>query len=197
MPYCPYCGYQITQTDARFCPNCGKALNPQQASTGAPQPAPNFFNHPGIGRAPPPVQSAPKMQSAFDIRTILFPSERIAWELDSKEGLIHRHIDRAYMITNQRVLALDFQTGRVMISLPLRDTDLVVMDRHSSSTSYGSGVYHQGMGTSMRSGKSTSVGSLVFLTNGVERIRLNGVGDPEGVKSLFTTVKRESTQNEK
>jgi len=155
----------------------------------------NFFNHPGIGRAPPPVPPVHNTQN-FDLKSILFPSERVAWEVDSKEGLIHRHLDKAYLITNQRVIAVDMQTGRVMISLPIHDTDVVVMDRRSNSTSVGSGIYHQVIGSSVRSGKSTSVGSVIFLTNGVERIRLNGVGDPEGVKSLFISIKR-NVQNER
>ena len=182
------------QPDARFCPNCGRALNSQTASPAAPQGPTNFFNHPGIGRMPPPVPAVHNMQ-AFDLRSVLFPSERVAWEVDSKEGLLHRHLDKAYLITNQRVLAVDMQTGRVVISLPIHDTDVVVMDRRSSSTSVGSGIYHQGAGSSVRSGKSTSIGSIVFLTNGAERIRLNGIGDPEGVKNLFTAIKKESRQS--
>jgi hypothetical protein len=143
------------------------------------------------------VQSADPKGQNFDIRSILFPSERVAWEVDSKEGLIHRHVDKTYLITNERVIAIDVQTGRVLVSLPIRDTDVVVMDRRSSSTSVASGVYHQGAGSSVRSGKSTSIGSVVFLTNGVERIRLGGIGDPEGVKNLFAAIKREGSQNER
>jgi hypothetical protein len=202
MPYCPYCGKQITQIDARFCPNCGRALG-QSSTAAAPspqaapaQPSSNFFNHPGIGRTPPPVPTVQKPQH-YDLRSILFPSERVAWEVDSKEGLIHRHLNKAYLITNERVIVVDVQSGRVIISLPIRDTGVVVMDRRTNSTSVGSGIYHMGAGSSTRSGKSTSMGSLVFMTNGVERIRLNGIGDPEGVKNLFATIKRENSQMEK
>ncbi len=204
MPYCPYCGNQIMQVDARFCPNCGRALNappttttPASAFPQAPPPPTNFFDHPGIGRAPSPVPPPTHKTQGFDLNSILFPSERVAWEIDSKEGLLHRHLDKAYLITNQRVLAVDLQTGRVVISLPIHDTDVVVMDRRSSSTSVGSGIYHQGIGSSVRSGKSTSIGSVVFLTNGAERIRLNGVGDPQGVKNLFTAIKKERMQGER
>ena len=110
---------------------------------------------------------------------------------------MHRHLDKAYLITNERVIVVDVPSGRVILSLPIRDTDVVVMDRRSNSTSVGSGIYHMGAGSSTRTGKSKAVGSLVFMTHGVERIRLNGVGDPEGVKNLFATIKRESSQMEK
>jgi hypothetical protein len=195
MSYCPFCGNQIPQADARFCPKCGRALNaasttpPRSASTSPP---PSFFDHPGIGGNSPTEQKVDPRKN-FDVKTILFPSETVAWEVDSKEGLIHRHINKAYLITNERVIALDMQAHRVMISLPIRDTDLVVMDRRSSSTSVGSGVYHQGAGSIVRSGSSKNVGTLVFLTNGVERIRLGGIGDPEGVKNIFSMIKRETS----
>jgi hypothetical protein len=34
-----------------------------------------------------------------------------------------------------------------------------------------------------------SIGTLVFMTNGVEKIRLGGIGDPDGVKNLFVSLK--------
>lgn len=120
----------------------------------------------------------------------LLPGEQIEWEKDFREGIIHRHVDRAYVITNQRVVAIDTVNRTIVASLPLRQTDLVVMDRHSSSTSTGVGNYHGGAGTSVRSGTSRTVGALVFLENGVERIRLGGIGDPDGVKNLFISLKR-------
>jgi hypothetical protein len=125
-------------------------------------------------------------------RWLLHPGEQIAWEKDFKEGLIHRHVECAYVITNQRVVSIDIVNRRVISSLPLRDTEIVVMDRHTSSSSTGVGSYHGGVGTNVRSGRSTSIGTLVFLTGGVERIRLGGIGDPDGVKNLFTSLKREA-----
>jgi len=190
MPYCQYCGAQIGQPDAKFCPSCGKAIGlattPQQGV---------FFSHPGV--AGTPADPAPPVHQNLDSRAILFPDEKIAWEKDFKEGLIHRHVERAYVITNRRVIALDMVAGRVMVSIPIRDTDLVVMDRHTGSTSTGGGTYHGGMSSSIRSSTSKSVGTIIFMTNGVERIKLGGIGDPDGVKNLFNSIKREVLQNER
>jgi hypothetical protein len=87
--------------------------------------------------------------------------------------------------------------GRVMVSIPIRDADLVVTDRHSSGTSIGGGTYHEGMSSSVRTNTSKSVGTIIFMTNGVERIKLGGIGDPDGVKNLFNSIKREVLQNER
>lgn len=125
-------------------------------------------------------------------RWLLQPGEQIAWEKDFKEGLIHRHVERAYVITNHRVVAIDIVNRSVLVSLPLRDADVVVMDRHTSSNSTGVGSYHGGVGTNIRTGTSRSVGTIVFMTNGVERIKLIGIGDPDGVKNLFLSLKREA-----
>ena len=187
MTYCEYCGTQIVRADARFCPNCGKPLTVSSTALSVQIPA-------VPPQIPMPVpQPAP---SEFDVRAILFPKERVAWELDFKEGVLHRHVTKSYLITNARVLAVDVSNHRVVISLPIRDTDLVVMNRHFSSEGVGGGVYHGGVYSGTRSSSSRSMGTLVFLTGGIERIKLGGVGDPEGVKNLFTVIKRESLQNE-
>jgi hypothetical protein len=122
----------------------------------------------------------------------LLHGEQIAWEKDFREGLIHRHVERAYVITNQRVVAIDIVNRKVIMSLPLHETELVVMDRHTSSTSTGVGSYHGGVGTTVRTGTSNSIGALVFITNGVEKFRLGGIGDPDGVKNLFISLKRQA-----
>ena len=200
MNYCPYCDAQILQPNPSFCPNCGKPIFPAtETNPPAPQqeqqqqqqarPQPLAAANPLQQQAPPEQQE----QQQFDIRTILFPGESIAWELNIKEGIIHRHVEKAYAITNQRVLAIDAINNRVAISLPLRQTDLVVMDRRTASQSAGSGVYNSGVYAGTRSGSSRSIGTLVFMAQGIERIRLGGVADPEGVKNLFYSIRREAT----
>jgi hypothetical protein len=179
MPFCPYCDFQIALTDAQFCPHCGKAIAMQST-------APQYTQSPSQTNQPLPLAPEPKG------RWLLLPGERIAWEKDFKEGLIHRHVERAYVITNHRVVSVDVVNRQVISSLPLRDTDLVVMDRHTSSTSTGVGSYHDGAGTMVRSGTSKSIGTIVFVTNGVERIKLGGIGDPDGVKNLFVTLKHDA-----
>ena len=125
-------------------------------------------------------------------RWLLLSGEQIAWGKDFKEGLIRRHVERAYVITNQRVVAIDIVNHSVISSLPLRETEIVVMDRYFSSNSTSAGSYHGGAGVSVRTGRSTSIGTLVFLIDGKERVRLGGIGDPDGVKNLFTSLKRQA-----
>ena len=182
MPFCPYCDSQIQVPDAKFCPNCGKTIAPStvvRQSTFQGRPAPQSHD-------PLPVAEKPGG------RWLLLPGEQIAWEKDFKEGLIHRHVEQAYVITNQRVVAIDIVNRTVISSLPLRETEIVVMDRHSSSDSTSVGSYHGGAGVSVRTGRSTSIGTLVFIVDGKERIRLGGIGDPDGVKNLFTSLKRQA-----
>jgi hypothetical protein len=137
MPFCPYCDFQIPVLDAKFCPNCGRTL------------APGIITHSGTFQ----THSDPQVSEPLPVteepggRWLLLPGEQIAWEKDFKEGLIHRHVERAYVITNQRVVAIDIMNRRAISSLPLGDTELIVMDRHTSSTSTGVGSYHNGMGT--------------------------------------------------
>jgi hypothetical protein len=54
------------------------------------------------------------------------------------------------------------------------------------------GSYHGGVGTTVRTGASNSIRALVFITNGVEKLRLGGIGDPDGVKNLFVSLKRQA-----
>jgi hypothetical protein len=179
MPFCPYCDFQIPLTDAKFCPNCGRAIE------SGVLPARNSASRPPSQFAQQSVETG----GANGNRWMLLPGEHIEWEKDFKVGLVHRHVERAYVITNLRVVAIDIVNDVVVVSLPLREADLVVMDRHSSSTSTGIGSYHSGVGTSVRSGTSTTVGTLVFITNGTERIRIGGIGDPDGIRSLFPSLK--------
>ncbi len=130
-----------------------------------------------------------------DSSAFLLPNESVAWELDTHEGVLHRHLKSSYYVTNMRVLAVDRVENRVVVSIPIRETDAVVMDRHTASNSFGGGTYHGGVYTSTRAGSSRSVGTIVFMTNGVERIKLMGIGDPEGVKNLFNAIKKEVTQS--
>jgi hypothetical protein len=182
MPFCPYCDYQIPLADAKFCPSCGRAIEP------------GVLSHQPQNPTVQPVSQAntvpPNDLMKTGERWTLLPGEQIEWEKDFKEGLIHRHVDRAYVITNRRVVAIDIVNQTVAASLPLWQTDLVVMNRHTSSTSTGAGTYHGGFDSSVRTGTSRTVGTLVFITNGIERIRLGEIGDPDGVKNLFVSLKR-------
>ncbi|HYB03102.1 MAG TPA: zinc ribbon domain-containing protein [Nitrososphaerales archaeon] len=182
MPFCPYCDFQIQVPDAEFCPSCGKAIAPPLVSRQN-----SFQGHP----APQSHDLLPVAEEPGG-RWLLLPGEQIVWEKDFKEGLIHRHVERAYVITNQRVVAIDIVNRSVISSLPLRETEIVVMDRHYSSTSTSVGSYHGGAGVAVRTGRSTSIGTLVFLVDGKERIRVGGIGDPDGVKNLFTSLKRQA-----
>jgi hypothetical protein len=110
--------------------------------------------------------------------------------MDFMEGVLHRHPKETYAITNYRVLSIDRLTAALAMALPIKDTEIVVMSRRSESGGFTTGVYHEGFYGGRRVGASTQVGETVFLTNGVKRITPGGVKDPEGVKSLFETIKR-------
>src|ERR1700733_5877730 len=150
MPFCQYCGTQIVQPNAKYCPNCGKALTPGVAQI--PRQG-SFFSHPGVAGMPK-NNPAPIVHQNLDSRGIFFRDERVEWEKDFKDGLLHRHVERAYIITNRRVRSLDMVQGRVMVSLPIRDTDVLVLDRNTSSTPTNGGTYQGRNSSSIRTGSS-------------------------------------------
>lgn len=127
----------------------------------------------------------------FNVQSALVPGERIEWEMDFKEGIIHRHPRSTTLITNARVIFIDRLNAKVTQSLLIKDTDMAIMNRHTLSNSTGGGFYHGGMYSSNRVGSSKTVGTLVFMVNGVTRITLGRVGDPQGVKNLFTAIKKQ------
>jgi hypothetical protein len=64
----------------------------------------------------------------YDPQSLLFPNERIAWELDIHDGIIHRQVKASYYITNLRLLCVDRIENKIISSLAIDNTDLVVMD---------------------------------------------------------------------
>ena len=176
MPFCEYCGHAI-DSGASFCPNCGKPVK-----STSPELAPNTVQ--------PQTQEKPTEIPEFNIQTILVAGENVAWHIDFMEGIIHRHPKSTYAITNYRVLAIDRLTAKLAISLSIKDTEVIVMNKHSQSEGYAMGTYHGGMYGGRRVGASTEVGEVVFLTEGVKRITLGGIKDPSGVKNLFDTIKK-------
>lgn len=130
----------------------------------------------------------------FNVHSILVQGEQIEWQLDFKEGIINRHAKSTAMITNARVIFIDRLNARVTQSLLIKDTEVAIMNRHTVSNSAGGGTYYRGFYNSSRSGTSRTIGTLIFMVNGVTRITLGGVGDPQGVKNLFTAIKKQITK---
>jgi hypothetical protein len=127
----------------------------------------------------------------FNVRSLLAPNEYILWEKDFSEGVIHRHAKATALITNGRILFVDRIKCVVTQSLLIKEIELVVMNRHTSSNSVGGGTYYGHMYSGSRVSSSNSIGDLVFLQNGVSKIRLGGIADPQGVKNLFTSIKKQ------
>lgn len=74
--------------------------------------------------------------------------------------------------------------------------DVVVMNSHRvyNSTRVGNyGSYARGFGISSgySSGKSISIGDVVFMSEGRSIITLGGITDPSGLKKIATAVKKE------
>lgn len=142
MPFCEYCGHEL-DSDASFCPNCGKAVK----RTVEP-----------VAQAPVPKPEERDGIPDFNIQSVLIPGETVEWHMDFMEGVLHRHPKETYAITNSRVLAIDRLTAKLAIALPIKDTDITVMNRHSESGGFSAGVYHEGFYGGMRVSSSTEVG---------------------------------------
>ncbi len=91
-----------------------------------------------------------------------------------------------------RVLAFDELNGSMIVAIPIAETDMAVMNRRTSSNSTGGSYGVYGMSAFDSHRVSRSIGTLAFTLNGIRRITFGGIADPQGVKNLFTSIKKET-----
>ena len=140
-------------------------------------------------------QSSTGLQQESPVRFVpigQIPGERVLWHRDIKRGIIHRHVVIAERITNLRILRYNVETQQLLSQISLKSNpDVLVANSRRSTQSYGTGVYGGGTLMGSRTGTSRTIGDVVIMKNGVINTKLTSVADPQGVKQLINTLKRE------
>jgi len=157
-----------------------------------------------------------RIKSLIDkyIATISNPSfplegEQILWMHTVTKGIFNKEIIARWVITNLRAVVsipqgkyylgkeTGFPTTAKIVGLATCDT--VVMNQHRSSKGNRVGTFtgvsgRSFVGTSMSStsSQSSSYGDLVFLVKGKESFRFQGISDPNGVRRLIETIKKQT-----
>lgn len=119
------------------------------------------------------------------------PNEKILWKRDLTRGIIHKQVTVQEGITNKRIFQHNVETHQFSQVSMSGNFDVVVSNARPHSQSYGGGLYGGGVYTGSRSGTSRTIGCVDIMKDGVRYIRLSNVIDPQGVKQLINTIKRE------
>jgi hypothetical protein len=128
--------------------------------------------------------------------------EQVIWSHVVKKGIVSKEIAERWIITNMRAIKQfpvtkdNLQERFTAIGLDVSDTVVMNQFRRSKGNrvgsfvgSYGGGGY-VGTGSGISSSTSTSYGDLVFLHNGKEIFRFQGISDPNGVNRMVKTLKK-------
>jgi len=123
--------------------------------------------------------------------------EQLLWMHEVKQGFIHKETIEKWAITNLRAVKINLASLSIeAVGLALADT--VVMNQYRSSTGSrvgtfigARGSFFAGAGESTYSSRSQTYGDLVFLLSGREVLRFQGISDPQGVRRVVETLKKQ------
>jgi hypothetical protein len=119
-------------------------------------------------------------------------TERVLWHRDIRRGIIHKEVIIEERITNMRIFRYNVETHTLLSQITLKSNpDVIVANSRRRSQSSGGGLYGGGTFVSSRVGTSRSFGDVVIMKDGVINTKLSNVADPQGVKQLINTLKRE------
>ena len=126
----------------------------------------------------------------------LLPDEEVLWVHEVKKGILKRETVEKWIITNHRIMKLNFEKNQAF-KIGVLVTDVVVMNKRRESSGSRVGTFtgrggrgFVGVGVSSSSSKSMTYGDLVFLVAGKEIFRFYGVSDPDGIKRLIDNLKK-------
>jgi len=128
--------------------------------------------------------------------------EQLLWKHEVKKGLIHKETIATWAITNLRAVKLyspSIENPKPCIeAVGLAIADTVVMNQYRSSTGSRVGTFmgargslFAGVGESTYSSTSQTYGDLVFFLSGREGLRFQGISDPQGVRRMVETLKKQ------
>ena len=119
------------------------------------------------------------------------------WQRNLRRGILHKKVIIAERITNMRIVQYNVETKKI-VQVPLVwNPDVIVSGSSRRSHSQGYGLYGGGAFVGDRTGISQSIGDVVIMKNGKICARLRNVADPQGVKQLINTLKKERAEAQK
>lgn len=127
----------------------------------------------------------------------LQPGEDFIWSYSEEKGIFNKHLSKLWGITNFRIFMFDGEINKVTGLLMMDQLeDVVVMNTHRVYNSTRVGSYGRlargfGISTGISTGKSVTVGDILFMSNGQPVITWRGITDPTGLKRLVTAIKKE------
>jgi hypothetical protein len=151
----------------------------------------------------PITVTPPNENEAVIANRNLNSGEQIIWVHVIKKGALKKVDSERWIITNLRaikhILPTDENPQEKFMAIPLRSTDVVVMNQYRKSKGDRVGVFAggysgggvAGVSTSSSSGVSMTYGDLVFLYNGKEFFRFQGISDPHGVSRVINMIKKQ------
>ena len=98
--------------------------------------------------------------------------EDIVWSHSEEKGVFHKELKKLWAITNYRIFIYDAEISKIIGLLMMSDLDdVVVMNSHRIYNStrvgnYGSFARGFGISSGYSSGKSVSVGDVIFMSEG-------------------------------
>lgn len=123
--------------------------------------------------------------------------EDFIWSHSEQKGILHKHLSSLWAITNFRIFIYDAESNKITGLLMMSDLeDIVVMNTHRVYAStrvgtYGSIARGFGISTGSSTGKSVTVGDILFMSHGQPIITWGGITDPTGLKRLTTAIQKE------
>jgi len=123
--------------------------------------------------------------------------EEFIWSHSEQKGILHKHLSSLWAITNFRIFIYDGESNQVTGLLMMSDLeDIVVMNTHRVFNSTRAGTYGSiargfGISTGSSTGKSVTVGDILFMSHGQPIITWGGITDPTGLKRLTTAIQKE------
>ena len=160
-------------------------------------------------RAYTPME-APKTQDELNYQTKMLNSgfnagEQVIWSHNVEQGVVHKETAQKWFITNMRAMKqfppTDTDPQEKFTAVGWLDlTDSVVLNLVHKSRGSRVGVFAGayaghvlgGSGAGFSSGTSMTFGDVVFLHNGLEVLRFQGISDPAEVNNLVRTLKKEA-----
>lgn len=123
--------------------------------------------------------------------------EEFVWSHVEEKGVFHKHLKTLWAVTNYRIFIYDAEIQKITGLLMMSNLDdVVVMNSHRVYNSTRVGNYSSfargfGISSGTSSGKSVSIGDVVFMSEGKSIITLGGISDPSGLKKIAMAVKKE------
>ena len=123
--------------------------------------------------------------------------EDFIWSYSEEKGIFNKHLSKLWGITNFRIFMFDGEINKVTGLLMMDELeDVVVMNTHRVYNSTRVGSYGRlargfGISTGYSTGKSVTIGDILFMSKGQAVITWRGITDPTGLKRLVVAVKKE------